>query len=158
MVLFLRILRVRPRENFHFSLCLFIVMKTSENREIKPLRISAPSPKSWKYLYVKIMAYTVLYNMMLLLVSRDKTLTICRLVPFIHCLRVCSLGTLLLLLLLLLLGWLSRILLGLVRGWSILTRLFRCSRGRGGRGYRVQELPGQIGSYIYKPVQKNYAE
>ena len=27
--------------------------------KIKPLRISAPSPKSWKYLYTKIMAYTV---------------------------------------------------------------------------------------------------
>ena len=34
-------------------------MKTSENREIKPSRISTPSPKPRKYLYVKIMAYTV---------------------------------------------------------------------------------------------------
>ena len=28
VVLFLRISRVRPRENFHFSLCLFTVIKT----------------------------------------------------------------------------------------------------------------------------------
>ena len=35
-------------------------MKTSrKNREIKPSRISAPSPKLWKYLYTKIMVYTV---------------------------------------------------------------------------------------------------
>ena len=34
-------------------------MKTSKNREIKPSRISAPSPKPQKYLYAKIMAYTV---------------------------------------------------------------------------------------------------
>ena len=34
-------------------------MKTSENREIKLSRISTPSPKSQKYLYAKIMAYTV---------------------------------------------------------------------------------------------------
>ena len=59
VVLFSRISWVRPRENFHFNLCLFIVMKTSENREIKPSRISEPSPKLWKYLYAKIMAYTV---------------------------------------------------------------------------------------------------
>ena len=30
VVLFSRISRVRPRKNFHFSLCLFTVMKTSE--------------------------------------------------------------------------------------------------------------------------------
>ena len=29
VVLFSRISRVRPRKNFHFNLCLFIVMKTS---------------------------------------------------------------------------------------------------------------------------------
>ena len=34
-------------------------MKTSENREIKPSRISTPNPKLRKYLYSKIMAYTV---------------------------------------------------------------------------------------------------
>ena len=34
-------------------------MKTSQNRESKPSRISAPSPKPRKYLYEKIMAYTV---------------------------------------------------------------------------------------------------
>ena len=53
-----RISRVRPRENFHFNISLFIVMKTSE---IKPLQISPPSPKLRKYLYAKYtcMAYTV---------------------------------------------------------------------------------------------------
>ena len=34
-------------------------MKTSENCEIKPSRISEPSPKPQKYLYAKIMAYTL---------------------------------------------------------------------------------------------------
>ena len=35
-------------------------MKTSaKNNEIKPSQISAPSPKPQKYLYAKIMAYTV---------------------------------------------------------------------------------------------------
>ena len=48
MVLFSQISRVRPCKNFHFNLCPFIAMKTSENHEIKPLRISAPSPKSQK--------------------------------------------------------------------------------------------------------------
>ena len=37
-------------------------MKTSENHEIKPSLISAPSPKPRKYMYAKIMAYTVLSN------------------------------------------------------------------------------------------------
>ena len=37
----------------------YIVMKTSEYREIKPSRICAPSPKPRKYLYAKIMLYTV---------------------------------------------------------------------------------------------------
>ena len=59
VVLLSRISRVRPRENFHFNLCLFKVMKTSEYREIKPLQISKPSPKPQKYLYAKTMAYTV---------------------------------------------------------------------------------------------------
>ena len=34
-------------------------MKTSENQKIQPLRISTPSPKYQKYLYTKILAYTV---------------------------------------------------------------------------------------------------
>ena len=46
-------------ENFHFNIWLFIVMKTSENRKIKPSQISPPIPKSRKYLYAKYMAYTV---------------------------------------------------------------------------------------------------
>ena len=53
--------RVRPREHFHFNVCLFIVMKTSENREIKLSRISPRSQKSRKYLCAKYMAYTVIY-------------------------------------------------------------------------------------------------
>ena len=36
VVLFSRISQVKSRENFHFNLCLFIVMKTSLNREINP--------------------------------------------------------------------------------------------------------------------------
>ena len=59
VLLFSQISRVRPRKNFHFNLCLFIVTKTSENGEINPSQISAPSPKSRKYLYAKMMAYTV---------------------------------------------------------------------------------------------------
>ena len=53
--------RVRPREHSTFNICLFIVMKTSEekNCKIKPSWISAPSPKPWIYLYAKIMVYTV---------------------------------------------------------------------------------------------------
>ena len=35
-------------------------MKTSQNREIKPSQISAPSPKLQKYLYAKMMAYQIL--------------------------------------------------------------------------------------------------
>ena len=38
-----------------------------ENCEIKPSRISAPGPKSRKYLYVKIMAYTVLWSWLYLI-------------------------------------------------------------------------------------------
>ena len=34
-------------------------MKTSENREIKPSWISARSPKMRKYLYAKILAYSI---------------------------------------------------------------------------------------------------
>ena len=56
--LFSRILRVNPRKNFHLNIWLFIVLK--EN--IKPSWISPPSPKSWKYLYVKYMVYTVGYR------------------------------------------------------------------------------------------------
>ena len=37
-----------PRENFHFNLCLFIALKTSENCKINPSWITAPSPKSRK--------------------------------------------------------------------------------------------------------------
>ena len=37
VVLFSQISRVGPRENFHFNLCLFIVMKTSENHEFPHL-------------------------------------------------------------------------------------------------------------------------
>ena len=37
-------------------------MKTSEIREIKPSRISEPSPKPRKYMYVKILAYTVMLS------------------------------------------------------------------------------------------------
>ena len=59
IVLVSQISRVRPRESFHFNLCLFIVWKHQKNCKINPSRISAPSPKSWKYLYVKIMVYTV---------------------------------------------------------------------------------------------------
>ena len=59
VVSFSQISRVRPRKNIHFNLCPFIVMKISENCEIKPSQISKPSPKQWKYLYAKIMAYTV---------------------------------------------------------------------------------------------------
>ena len=59
VVLFSGISRVRPHKNVHFNLCLLRVMKTSENRESKPSRISEPSPKPRKYLYAKIMAYTV---------------------------------------------------------------------------------------------------
>ena len=60
MVLFSRISRVSPRENFQFNIWLFIVMKASQNRKIKPSQINQPSPKSQKYLYTKYMAYTVL--------------------------------------------------------------------------------------------------
>ena len=36
VVLFSRISRVDPRDNFHLNIWLLIVMKTSQNREIKP--------------------------------------------------------------------------------------------------------------------------
>ena len=45
VVLFSQISRFSPRENFHFNTWLFIVMKISQNREIKPSRIPQPSPK-----------------------------------------------------------------------------------------------------------------
>ena len=51
--------RVRPHKNFHFNIWLSIVMKTSQNRKIKPLRIPQPSPKSQKYMYAKYLSYTV---------------------------------------------------------------------------------------------------
>ena len=62
VVLFSRISRVRPREHFHFNICLFIVMKTSTNRETKISRISPISPKSRKYLCAKYMAYVDAYQ------------------------------------------------------------------------------------------------
>ena len=49
-----------PRKNCHYNLCLFIECKHEQNCQIKPSRISVPSPKSQKYLYAKIMPYTVL--------------------------------------------------------------------------------------------------
>ena len=61
VVLFSRISRVRPRETCSLQ-CLFIVMKTSENREIKLLQISPLSPKLRKYLCAKYMAYVVCYT------------------------------------------------------------------------------------------------
>ena len=58
------------KKDFHkivnFNAWLFIVMKTSQNREIKPSRICRPSPKSRKYLYAKYMAYTVSINLLTL--------------------------------------------------------------------------------------------
>ena len=50
VVWFSWISQVGPRKHLHFNLCLFIVLKTSENRKFKLSRISPLSPKSWKYL------------------------------------------------------------------------------------------------------------
>ena len=63
VVLFSRISRVRPHKHFHFNICIFIVMKTSTNREIKLSRISPLSQKSLKYLCAKYLAYTVSYTL-----------------------------------------------------------------------------------------------
>ena len=56
MVIFANGSQVSPRENFHCNMWLFKVMKTPQNREIKPSPISPPSPKSRKYLYAKYIA------------------------------------------------------------------------------------------------------
>ena len=50
VVLFWWISRVSPRENVHFNIWLFIVLRNHHKKcEIKPSRISPPSPKSRRY-------------------------------------------------------------------------------------------------------------
>ena len=61
VVLFSRISRVRPSQIFPLQfMSIYSNENIRKNSEIKPSRISTPSPKSWKYLYAKIMAFTVL--------------------------------------------------------------------------------------------------